>query len=103
MTARHLTKPAKNTGTVSVKLDASDKERLNSLAVARKRTSHYLMKEAIQEYIKREEINQNFIRASEASDKHAEKTGLHVTSQEVDAWVKSLKSDPTAKIPKCHI
>ena len=100
MTAAQLTKP--NTA-VSVKLDPSDKARLNSLAVARKRTSHYLMKEAIQEYIKREEIHQNFIRAGEESDKHAEATGLHVTSDEVNAWVESLKSNPNAKIPTCHV
>ena len=50
-----------------------------------------------------DEIQSNFIRAGEESDKHAEATGLHVTSDEVNAWVESLKSNPNAKIPTCHV
>ena len=35
---------------VSLKLDNSERQRLPALAVARKRSSHYLMREAVREY-----------------------------------------------------
>lgn len=100
MTTTQLTKP--NTA-VSVKLDPSDKARLNSLAVARKRTSHYLMKEAIQEYIKREEVRQNFIRAGEESAKDIKETGLHITFDEFSNWVDAIQTNSKTPMPICHI
>lgn len=101
MTTAQMTKPVN--GTVSVKLDTTDRERLSRLAIAKKRTSHYLMKEAIHDYLKREEIQLNFIRAAEESANHMDKTGLHVTSGEMAAWVEALKSNPNAPIPQCHV
>lgn len=88
--------------TVSVKLDQSDRERLSAIALSKKRTAHYLMKEAIQQYIQREEIRLNFIQAGEQSAKHMDETGLHITAREVDNWVESLKVDPAAKLAECH-
>ena len=50
----------RSSGTVTVKLDPSDRDRIASLATMKKRTPHYLMKEAILEYVQREEARQNF-------------------------------------------
>lgn len=91
-----------STSLVSVKLDQSDRERLNTLAVSKKRTSHYLMKEAIQEYIKREEIRMNFIRAGEESARHYKETGLHIRLDEFSAWVDAVQTDPDTAMPICH-
>ncbi len=41
--------------TATIKLDSSERDRIASLASIMKRTPHYLMKEAILEYVKREE------------------------------------------------
>ncbi len=100
MKATLSTKPA--TSLVSVKLDQSDRERLNTLAISKKRTSHYLMKEAIQEYIKREEIRMNFIRAGEASAQHYKDTGLHISLDELSTWVDAVQTNPNAVMPVCH-
>ncbi len=88
--------------TVSVKLDPSDRNRIASLAVVKKRTPHYLMREAILEYIQREESRQNFIQAAEASYAHYKETGLHVTFDEFCTWVEDVQRDPGKPIPVCH-
>ena len=41
------------TGSVTIKLDDADRKRIAALATAKKRTPHYLMKEAILEYVKK--------------------------------------------------
>ena len=89
-------------GTVTVKLDPSARDRLASLAAAKKRTPHYLMREAILEYIQREEARQNFIQAAEASYVHYKETGLHVNFDEFSTWVDDVQRDPSKPIPVCH-
>lgn len=89
-------------GTVTVKLDASDRDRIASLAAMKKRTPHYLMKEAILEYVQREEARQNFIKAAETSFEHYKETGLHITLDEFSAWVDDVQKNPDAPIAACH-
>lgn len=89
-------------GTVTVKLDPSDRERIASLATLKKRTPHYLMKEAILEYVQREEARQNFIKAAETSFEHYKETGLHITLDEFSAWVDDVQKNSDAPITACH-
>lgn len=89
-------------GTVTVKLNPSDRERIASLATIKKRTPHYLMKEAILEYVQREEARQNFIGAAETSFEHFKETGLHITLDEFITWVDDVQKNPDAPIPACH-
>ena len=88
--------------TVTIKLDPSDRERIASLAAMKKRTPHYLMKEAILEYVQREEARQNFIKAADTSFEHYKETGLHITLDEFSAWVDDVQKNPGAPITACH-
>ena len=90
------------TGSVTIKLDAADRNRIESLASAKKRTPHYLMKEAILDYVKKEEARQNFIAAAQSSFEHYKETGLHITLDELSAWVEQVQQDPNAPVPPCH-
>lgn len=96
-----LTKP--HTATVTLKLDASYRDRLKLLAAAKKRTSHYLMKEAIERYLKVEEAQQAILQSVDDSIAHFEATGLHITHSEVKAWAQELKTNRNAKLPECHL
>ena len=87
---------------LTVKLDHADRERLKSLAVAKKRTSHYLMREAIQKYLATEEAQQRFIEVAKSSLADYQKTGSHITLEEFSAWTKALKINPKAAMPECH-
>jgi predicted transcriptional regulator len=86
----------------TVKLSASERDRIKSIAAFRKRTPHYIMKEAIQTYLQSAEVEQNFIAAGEESWNDFEKTGLHITLEEARGWAKELKTNPKATIPTCH-
>ncbi len=89
-------------GTVTVKLDPADRDRIASLASIKKRTPHYLMKEAILEYVQREEARQNFIKAADTSFEHYKETGLHITLDEFSAWVDDVQKNSGAPITACH-
>jgi predicted transcriptional regulator len=99
MTTKPRRAPASPT---SVKLDPEDRSRLAALATARKRSSHYLMREAVREYLTREELRQAFADDAEKARLDYEKTGLHVTLDEVDAWVRSLGTRRPKRFPKWH-
>ncbi len=43
------------TSTTSLKLDTETKQRIQRLASARRRSAHWLMREAIRQYVEREE------------------------------------------------
>ena len=90
------------TGSVTIKLDNADRDRIASLAATKKRTPHYLMKEAILDYVKKEEARQNFIAAAESSFEHYKETGLHITLDEFSHWVDKAQETPDAPLPACH-
>jgi predicted transcriptional regulator len=60
------------------------------------------MKEAILEYVKREEASQNFIAAAESSFEHYKQTGLHITLEEFNVWVEQVQANPDVPMPACH-
>ena len=100
MTISSSEKPSN--GPVTISLDDVDQDRIASLASAKKRTPHYLMKEAILEHLQKEEARQNFIAAAESSFVHYKDTGLHITLDEFDSWVDQVQQDPSAPLPTCH-
>ena len=92
----------KATSPVSVKLADEERSRLFALATARKRSSHYLMREAVREYLTREEARQSFRDEADEAWRDYERTGLHVTLEEVDAWAQSLGTTKPKRMPKWH-
>ena len=89
-------------GSVTITLDDTDQDRIATLATAKKRSPHYLMKEAILEYLEKEEARQNFVAAAESSYVHYKETGLHITLDEFDSWVDQVQQDPNTPMPECH-
>jgi predicted transcriptional regulator len=87
---------------VTVKLDDSERNSLKSLALAKQRTPHFLMKEAIARYIEDEEAEQAAIAAAVASLDHYQQTGLHTTLDDVKNWATAVRKDRSAKMPACH-
>ena len=87
---------------VTVKLEDSERRSLKSLAAAKQRTPHFLMKEAIHRYIEDEEAEQAAIEAAVTSLAHYKKTGLHTTLDEVKVWAKAVRKNRSAKLPACH-
>jgi len=88
--------------TTSLELDATTKERVRRLAVSRRRTAHWIMREAVEQYLEREEKREQLRQDALAAWQHYEETGLHVTGAEADAWLKKLEAGKRSAPPKCH-
>ena len=89
-------------GTTSLKLDITTKKRVQRLASARRRSPHWVMCEAIEQYVEREEKREQFRQDALAAWNHYQTTGLHVTAEEADAWLARLEAGKDAAPPKCH-
>ena len=87
---------------VTLKLDTSHRDRLKSLAVAKNRSAHFLMKEAIERYLKTEEAQQAILQSVHDSVANYEATGLHVTLDEFKTWTQEVKLNRSAQLPACH-
>ena len=100
--AAKKTVPTAVTANLTVRLDKLSRDRLNSLAEIKKRTPHYIMREAIQKYLADEESELRFIDASTESWADYERTGNHITLDEAKQWAKKLKAHPDSLPPQCH-
>jgi predicted transcriptional regulator len=87
--------------TTSLKLDVEIKERVRRLASAPRRSPHWLMREAIEEYVEREEKREQFRQDGLAAWAHYQTTGLHATAEEADTWLAKLEAGKDARLPKC--
>ena len=87
---------------VSVKLDDAMRERIQSLADSKQRSAHWVMREAIRTYVEKEEARLSFDEAALASWKDYQETGLHLTGEEVFAWMETWGTDEETDAPTCH-
>ncbi len=87
---------------VSVKLDQETRVRMEHLAKARRRTTHWMMREAIQQYVDREEKRETFRKETLEAWEEFQVTGLHATADEVDTWLASWGTDNEMPAPLCH-
>ncbi|MCU7850435.1 MAG: CopG family ribbon-helix-helix protein [Candidatus Thiodiazotropha sp. (ex Lucinoma kastoroae)] len=87
----------------SVKLDDDLKCRIQHLADARHRSAHWIMCEAIRNYVEREEKRETFKQdALQAWDAY-QANGRHLSLEEADAWLAKLEAGEDAELSKCHV
>ncbi len=86
----------------SVKLDDGLKSRIQRLADIRHRSAHWIMREAIRDYVEREEARESFKQEALASWTAYQETGRHLTGHEVRDWLKTWGTDKEIQIPECH-
>jgi predicted transcriptional regulator len=72
------------------------------IADAQRRSAHWVMKEAIEEYLEREEKRAQFRQDALTALEDYETTGLHLTGSEVDEWLAKLERGEEAKMPAWH-
>lgn len=94
--------PTVVTKTVSVKLDPDIRTRIENLAEARHRTAHWVMREAICQYVEREEKREAFRQDAIKAWEEYQETGLHATAAEVDRWLASWGTENELPAPVCH-
>jgi predicted transcriptional regulator len=90
------------TSATSIKLDDDMKGRVQNLAKTRKRSSHWIMREAIAQYVEREEKREALRQATLDAWDEFQSTGLHATAEEVDQWLASWGADDERPAPACR-
>jgi len=86
----------------SLKLDDELKGRVQHLAEIRRRSSHWIMREAIAQYVEREEKREALRQETLDAWDEFQATGLHVTGDEVEKWLSTWGTDDELPAPECH-
>ena len=86
----------------SIKLQDGLKERVREVASREGTTANRVMNEAILDFVGRKERRAAYL--AEIEDRHREfrETGLHVTQEEVEAWVEALLRGEDPPLPEPH-
>ena len=86
----------------SLKIDDALKMRVQNLAHQRRRSAHWIMLEAIEQYVLREEAREDFKKEALTSWAAYQETGRHLTGGELREWLKSWGTDAETAAPTCH-
>ncbi len=90
------------TKNASVKISPELYGRVQGLAKERGQSPHAVMVQAIEYFVTREEKREALRQAGIEAWEEFQMTGLHVTSDEVSEWVKSIEKKEEIR-PTCHI
>lgn len=89
---------------MAVKIDNEIRKRLKNLAESKQRSTHWLMREAITQYVEREDKRESFRKDAIRAWEEYQDTGLHVTGTEVRDWLDTwgTEADKEKDAPPCH-
>jgi predicted transcriptional regulator len=87
---------------VGVKLSLELKERLQRVGTEKHRSTHWIMKEAIQQYVEREEAAAQFKRETVEAWEIYQRDGLHITQNEMAGWLSTWGTPDETECPPCH-
>lgn len=93
---------ATSTRPVAIKIDEDTRARVKRLAEARQRSSHWMMLEAIRQYVEREEKREAYRQDGINAWNEYQATGMHVTGDEVIAWLDTWGEENEQAAPVCH-
>ena len=87
---------------VAVKIEPEMKTRLKRLADEKQRSSHWIMREAIHQYVEREEKRSALRHEVIQAWKEVQDTGLHLSGEEVMEWLANWGTENEKAAPSCH-
>ena len=86
----------------SIKIDDELKSRVQHLAERQHRSAHWIMREAITQYVEREEARESFRQEAMASWTAYQDTSRHLTGQELRTWLDTWGTEAESALPECH-
>lgn len=86
----------------SLKIDGVLKSRVHNLADQRRRSAHWVMLEAIQQYVDREEQREAFKQEASRSWASYHETSRHITGQEARNWLDTWGTENETDALNCH-
>jgi predicted transcriptional regulator len=87
---------------MAVKLDPEMKERLLRLAAAKRRSPHWIMKEALREYTEKEELAEALRQETLKRWAEYRVTGKSADNEAVMAWLDTWGSERETERPPCE-
>lgn len=87
---------------MAIKLPEAERERLKRLGEAKKRSAHWLAREAISQYLEREEAAEQFRQETVGRWEEFCQTGRSVPNDDVMKWLDSWGTEKELKAPKCR-
>jgi predicted transcriptional regulator len=86
----------------SIELDDRLEGRIRQLASRRQRSTQGIVREAIQQYVEREEARESFKQEALTAWASYQESGLHLTGEELDAWLERWGTEAETELPECH-
>lgn len=86
----------------SLQIDDTLNRRVLELASQRRCSPDSIMLEAIRQYVEHQEARESFKQEAAASWESYKETGLHLTGQEIRAWLDTWGTDDEKPVPECH-
>jgi predicted transcriptional regulator len=93
---------SENAKNATIKLTIEEREGIKAIANLRNRTPHFIMKEAIQLYLRQAKAEEDFIQSALNAREDLRTTRLHITQDEFSSWVKKIQKNPNTPMPVCH-
>ncbi|MFS7189687.1 CopG family ribbon-helix-helix protein [Serratia proteamaculans] len=90
------------TSATLIKIDEQLKQRVQQIAATRQRSAHWIMREAIREYLEREKKREALRKDALQAWGIYQTNGKHLSHAEVDHWLASLERGDDAEIPLRH-
>jgi predicted transcriptional regulator len=87
---------------ISVKIDDQTEIRLRKLATSRQTSTDGLMREAIEQFVEREENRESFKLEAERSWQDFQQSGQHLSGEEVRTWMETWGTEAETEPPQCH-
>jgi predicted transcriptional regulator len=85
--------------TIGVKLDDTIRERLKAVGTAKRRSTHWLMREAINQFLAREEAELRCQQETLESWERYQTTGEHVSHSAMTAWLETWGTEKEGPCP----
>lgn len=92
-----------STRPIAIKLDQDMLDRLKRLADARGRSTHWMLRQAVLQFVELEEAREAFRATGLRAWQQYQVTGLHVPHNEADAWLARLQAGEQVRVPEGHI
>lgn len=86
-----------------LKLDPETEARVQRLAAARQQSAERVMRDAVEQYVEREETREQWRQEALAAWANYQATGLYLTGDEADAWLARLEAGEDVDPPACHV
>lgn len=87
---------------MAIKLPQHDRDRLKKLGEAKNRSVHWLAKEAISQFLAREEAVEQFRRETQARWEEHCQTGNSLPNDAVMSWLNTWGSNTESEPPTCR-